>query len=605
MPGTGGGPPHADKHMEESGLRLLGLYAAVSADPDTAAQAKQTAQANVGWLKRRVEQVEFLSGCAVRWRVSVDFTVPREAPTINEGGGALRLVPIAVLPKGNLIAFDLRDEAGAALPMPTSEESSDLLAAGMIAYARSVLNADPPEELTEDLKLIIRTDPDDKEHKDAIKKFAVIAKWYYFSEQHNRVLRKLIATSPPHFWCALRLNFALIRADVAAGRALRKTMKIKDQKIRVAIERLMSNRYFLRLFAELEENFIMHVRVHEMPGTRRIIKFSREGSISFWKNTGIPVMALQVLGLRGWRLQVPVRPLGRSRHLEVAAASGVDVIKVKAEPIDPNDRAKPVDAPGLSPHAHIRIPPIFATSAYQAIITVRPSRRDWLTAALFTALLIATVIGICWQELGVLCDASRLSPGRGNSGSPAPASASASDETATAVTFFLALIGAFATWLVRPGEHPLASSLLGMVRFYLAADVAIVLTGAVYFLVHPPPVTPDNTLWKWLFWSALVLAVLTALPWLMVRRRPRWLSFAKRVLSQESRQEGDEQMRAPVRKAERGVVVIPGADGYLFTDDHDWNIKDQQGLLADLQTALTKLKAEPPAGEPTASQPGD
>ena len=90
-------------------------------------------------MHRRVESLEFLDTRAVRRRISVDFDVPADAPRIVVGGQEFRLVPITNLPKGNLVAFDLRDENEQALWLPTSEYSSHLLASALIYWARQVL----------------------------------------------------------------------------------------------------------------------------------------------------------------------------------------------------------------------------------------------------------------------------------------------------------------------------------------------------------------------------------------------------------------------------------------------------------------------------------
>ena len=93
----------------QTGLALLRL-SAEAADP--AAQ---------DWVHRRVEQLEFLDTRAVRWQVSVDFTVPEGSPVIPVGGQDFRLVPLTSWEKGALVAFDLRDEGGNVMWLPNSD----------------------------------------------------------------------------------------------------------------------------------------------------------------------------------------------------------------------------------------------------------------------------------------------------------------------------------------------------------------------------------------------------------------------------------------------------------------------------------------------------
>ena len=85
----------------EKGLALLRLMAeAADADAES-----------LHWVKRRVEQLEFLDERAIRWRVSVDFEVPGTAPITRVADQDFRLVPLTSWEKDNLVAFDLRDEA--------------------------------------------------------------------------------------------------------------------------------------------------------------------------------------------------------------------------------------------------------------------------------------------------------------------------------------------------------------------------------------------------------------------------------------------------------------------------------------------------------------
>src|SRR5260370_15503826 len=93
-----------------------------------------------GWVNRRVQQLEFLDTRAVRWRVSIDFQVPQDAPAVRLGDQDFCLVPITSMAKTDLVAFDLRDEAAAAVWMPTSQQTTGYLAPAL-GYRPS---PDPP-----------------------------------------------------------------------------------------------------------------------------------------------------------------------------------------------------------------------------------------------------------------------------------------------------------------------------------------------------------------------------------------------------------------------------------------------------------------------------
>lgn len=110
-----------------TGLALLMLLAE-AADPHAQ-----------DWVNRRVEQLEFLDTRAVRWQVSVDFVVPENAPLVDVGGRKFRLVPLTSWEKSDLVAFNLRDEAGNTLWLPTSEYTTRVLASALTFWASILL----------------------------------------------------------------------------------------------------------------------------------------------------------------------------------------------------------------------------------------------------------------------------------------------------------------------------------------------------------------------------------------------------------------------------------------------------------------------------------
>lgn len=92
------------------------------------------------WVRRRVEQLEFLDDRVVKRSVSVDFRLPTwyaESPQIEEVG--VWLAPLAMLVKRPLVNFDLRDEEGRSLSLVDSRESGLIAAATLIVAAGDVL----------------------------------------------------------------------------------------------------------------------------------------------------------------------------------------------------------------------------------------------------------------------------------------------------------------------------------------------------------------------------------------------------------------------------------------------------------------------------------
>jgi hypothetical protein len=140
------------------------------------------------------------------------------------------------------------------------------------------------------------------------------------------------------------------------------------------------------------------------------------------------------------------------------------------------------------------------------MILVRTSRPGWLTASWLVAILIAIIMAYGVADLSAFYPASH---------------GAVSQEAGTAATLLLALVGVIATWLVRPGEHPLASRLLEAVRILILADVAAVLIGTGDLVLHGSTSGRPEDLWHALAWVTYVVAGFVTLARLFPVAPPR------------------------------------------------------------------------------------
>lgn len=90
------------------------------------------------WIHRIVETVTFVDDRTVFRHLSVDLTIP-DSPLFLSCtqvlGAGTYVLPVALLDKVNLVAFDVTDEAGRALPILTKRENA-LVSIGMLATVR-------------------------------------------------------------------------------------------------------------------------------------------------------------------------------------------------------------------------------------------------------------------------------------------------------------------------------------------------------------------------------------------------------------------------------------------------------------------------------------
>jgi hypothetical protein len=515
----------ADDTETRVGLALLLLQATPSA---------REAEGASDWVKRRVEQLTFLDTRAVRRRVSIDFTVPGAAPAVELGEKSLRLIPVTRLPKTDLVAFSLFDERGDALWMPTSRETTRRLKLALAYWASRKLETDPgklPERLTKQLGQIVSAGPDDlwADQPVLLAAAALIdAEQSYYPLVHERlrIERDLRSArfSKPGEKRALRRRWITVHR--ASNRAWDSLSKARDTWAATgaspySIEhRLMEDDFLRSQVVELAESFVVHVGIESPPGTRRIVKLEFESQFRFTSAKGFVRRSLQSLGWRCWQVDLLIGGRGGSHHLEVAAPAGVDIVGISAEPHDQQvDQPAGLAifsatwwrrliywAPGTSfsifgylPHVHLSVPA--DGKRYRAAVFIRVSRPGWLTASWLVAMVICGVLIAGVADLSVLFSLT------------APAAAEA--EAGTAATLLLALLGVFATMLVRPGEHPLASRLLFLARLLILSDALAVLVGVGDLVLHQGKHQPSMTLWASLAGVAAAAFALLTLSWLL------------------------------------------------------------------------------------------
>jgi hypothetical protein len=483
-------------------------------------QAEVSYSRGVSWVHRRIDQLKFLDTRAVRWRVSVDFDVPATAPITQSSGQPLRLVPVTSWEKGNLVAFDFRDEQAAAVPMLTAEQTSSFLVAGLCSWASIILSEELPQGFLPCLKRIVSEAPDTGQAQadtltaaltliDSVNARDLARQQQADAERDYERIKSAGSGLRERYRAQRTRRRARARLDEARRGAVAAERKWQeaDPATRPAAYHLLMDDGFRNQLKELTKNFVVLAALPSRPGARRILKLAFEDAVRFrWHNDAFRRLG-QSVGWLFWRLEVQVGGRGGSHHLEVAAPPGVDIVKITLQPSVPADgRTTTAVTAGGSPHVPIRVPA--GPSRYKATIFVRVSRPGWLTAAVLVAFVIAVVMTLGRIKLTTLFP-RMVNPG----------------ETQTAALLLLALLGVFATMLVRPGEHPLAARLLVAARVLILADVAALLVGVGDLVLHISK-NPPFMMWWVLAGVSLAVAVLLIVSWLTPR--------ARRVQTQEA-----------------------------------------------------------------------
>ena len=110
------------------------------------------------WVHRRVELTRILDAGLAHRDVSVDFTLPHWFHDVRgtpDEGAARQLVPVALVRKGVLVNFDLRDERGWVLPLLTTAQRNVVAEASLVALAERVLGHQVPRGIRCDIRQLV------------------------------------------------------------------------------------------------------------------------------------------------------------------------------------------------------------------------------------------------------------------------------------------------------------------------------------------------------------------------------------------------------------------------------------------------------------------
>jgi hypothetical protein len=97
------------------------------------------------WVSHRTEHVSFRDDRSVVRRVTVELHVPEQAPVFSgDDGQAYRLVPLSVMRRKTLVNFELRDDGGKSVVMPTLRQNQAITESMLLACAGAALERTDP-----------------------------------------------------------------------------------------------------------------------------------------------------------------------------------------------------------------------------------------------------------------------------------------------------------------------------------------------------------------------------------------------------------------------------------------------------------------------------
>jgi hypothetical protein len=413
------------------------------------------------WVHRRREYVSFHDSATVSRRVRVEFTVPDVTPRLGSAGKLVCPIPLAFLEKREFTNFDVRDEDGRTIPVLTADEATAVGTAALLTAASQAMGcelASLDQMLTRSIKEVVQGDGADPGE----------------SPDDDTRFPSTLRASP----------------------------------------------VFRPLREKLASQFLVLVLLPDCIGQRRILEFSYDESVDVrdlmvdvekmqdrWIGPK-PARLLSRLGSRlGWaptRITVPVLCAGdtKSYHFEARAPDGVEITEA-ALAVGPGRMSRHHRhdwAPGGTPQVHLAVSHAAPGSTGDALISLRASRRGWLAFAWFSGSVIASVllVGMLWiPKILTMADHAGA---------------------AAAAALLLVLPGVFATVLVRPGEHAMASVLLLSVRSMLLS-AGLTAYGAAALPISGLRYDQVMLVWKALAGVAAALAIAITLSYRLPRIR--------------------------------------------------------------------------------------
>jgi hypothetical protein len=525
------------------------------------------------WVVRRVEGIQFVDDRTVRRRVSVDYTVPREAVMLRVGEQRARVLPLALMRRKNMINFDFNDHDGRPMPLMGLRQNQALTLAVVRAWADATLEEEAREN------------------------------WPRLPRDLGELLDDIVAGDQAE----------LTNAYLALEERKESSPHLIDDRLTALLERLAGN-------------FVLFAIDPTEPGTRRIVKWSYDEPLTLLHSTssyqgqadgpcpGRPLKhkrpepvtygkagrrqgrweldpSLAGLGLQPTliRFPAPGAELAASFHLEITAPPEVSIVQASLLAGTPNlrfadepkkDREEwekwrsSGDAEDRARRARVRRRPSFDSvgggyptvdlhvadvpygSLSRAQVELQASPTGWLASAWLAALLATVTLCVAW-----LAD-----PG--------------ADATELPTLVLISYAAAMVAVVVRPDPHVMVTRLLMRLRTLAAASAVLTLAGAGAFAFLDP-----ETAHPWLGAMALLSLVptlaLTVVWWLarrrLVRDRPPGEKAAARrrkraqldPLAREARGTSWYGARRRLRDARRTAPLVRLSPWEQHLPDHD------------------------------------
>lgn len=489
------------------------------------------------WVSRRTEHVSFRDDRSVVRRVTVELYVPKDAPVFcGDDGQDYSLVPLSVMRRKTLVNFELRDENGHAVVLPSLRHNQAITESALLACADAVL-----------------------------------------AQAGDSLRAKAVSQS----------EIAAFVHEVVSGDQRRLTAaynSLKQETAAPAVLGLVKHDLFKTILDRLADNFVLWVMIPAGAPRRRVMTFSsdeplrlhyREPSfeedtyelrkdLRFWR----PAVWCSALGLTTTRIEFPVPAAENtaSFHFEIDAPKGIQIAEASLLAGRPKAPEPSLDhVRGGFPTVGLHVIEVPNGSLSRAHIGLQVVTRGWLMTSMLSSWAVFLLLLAFATHNSVLKQTGDLP-----------------------TVILVALASGVAVIIAQPDSHGLAAHLLRWARALATIAVAlplVAMTFIVFESVHPGHVPP--ALWSGVGIGgviAIFLSVVCLASWRRLRQRTVILSPWEQRHTRKDIPEPLESFEAAETKYHynKPAMRVDSAEGW-HTEFH-WN-KEAEKQLID---ALTK-----------------
>jgi hypothetical protein len=487
------------------------------------------------WVSRRTEHVSFRDDRSVVRRVTVEFHVPEQAPVFRgKDGEAYHLLPLSVMRRKTLVNFELRDEGGRFVVLPSLRHNQAITESVLLACADATV------------------------------------------EQTGGAAPTGVGSSR---------EVADFVHQVVSGTQQQLATAYDSLKDGAAPEvaKLAKNCLFKAILDRLADNFVLWVLIPASAPRRRVLTFSCDEPLHLrYREPGFTenkyrlgdilkswraVVWRSALGLTATRIEFPVPAAENtaSFHFEIDAPKGLQIVEASLLAGRPQEAEPSLDhVQGGFPTVGLHVIEVPNGSLSRAQIALQVVTRGWLTTSALSSWAVFLLLLAFATHEAVLNRTGDL-----------PA------------LILVALASGIAALLAQPDTHGLAAHLLKWARALATIAVALPLVAMSFIMfesVSPSHVRP--ALWAAAGVSGAIALILSAV-WLASWRRQNRIVVRSPWEQNRTRGHEIEQQPGNFGKAEKDyhyrepAMRVDSAEGWHT--DFLWNDETESELISALK----------------------